>query len=555
MKKTSLLAVAAAFGAAVCLGAGLFCPARTVHALSPEDPPVEINETNFPDADFRDYISDYDIDNNGSLSASEISCITEISISGVSSLKGIEKLTSLRDLDCCYSSLSYLDVSQNKELVDLHCYGCNLPTLNLTSNVLLERLTCGGNTFTSLDVRANTKLTYLSCQSPFLQSIDLSKNAALETLSLDNCPNLTSLNLTGNPNLRSLSCTSSGLTGINVTKNYKLKDLDLRGNQLTLINLRNNTKLEYLKLESNSITSLDLSRNTNLVLLYISYNPLSKLDVSKNTMLALLDCSETKVTELNISQNTCLRLLRIYNSNISVIDISHCPDLIELVRRGKYKASSKSDYRCYENLKATYYDSDFIFSSNMKVIFFTSDLTGLSATSAGYKTVKLSWEAVGNASGYLIYGQKNGVYSYIGKVIGETTFTDKKALADDYNYYWVFPYIQRANGSMIAGNCAKYTFAKGVCPAVTNLKASSVKGGVKLTWTASAGAEGYLVYGIRPGQEYGYIGMTTKGTTFTDTKASSTQYNYYWVFPYSADENGKMVVGETGKYTYGRALK
>ena len=25
--------------------------------------------------------------------------------------------------------------------------------------------------------------------------------------------------------------------------------------------------------------------------------------------------------------------------------------------------------------------------------------------------------------------------------------------------------------------------------------------------------------------------MTTKGTTFTDTKALDTDYNYYWVFP------------------------
>lgn len=68
--------------------------------------------------------------------------------------------------------------------------------------------------------------------------------------------------------------------------------------------------------------------------------------------------------------------------------------------------------------------------------------------------------------------------------------------------------------------------------AVTDLKASSVKGGVKLTWTKSAGAEGYLVYGIHPGEKYGYIGMTTKGTTFTDKKASSTDWNFYWVFPY-----------------------
>ena len=95
-------------------------------------------------------------------------------------------------------------------------------------------------------------------------------------------------------------------------------------------------------------------------------------------------------------------------------------------------------------------------------------------------------------------------------------------------------------------------YAKGITSAVTNLKAASQSGGVKLTWTASTDAEGYLIYGIRPGEEYGYIGMTTKGTTFTDKKASKTDWTFYWVFPYH--KNGdKMIVGGTPKYVYGKA--
>ncbi|MBO7564919.1 MAG: hypothetical protein J6T40_08785 [Clostridiales bacterium] len=182
-------------------------------------------------------------------------------------------------------------------------------------------------------------------------------------------------------------------------------------------------------------------------------------------------------------------------------------------------------------------------------------ISGLRATSAGKNKVKLTWAATEGADGYLVYGQKNGKYAYVGMTTTGTSFTDTKAISSDYNYYWVFPYYLDANDNMRPGKCAKYVFAKGVCPAVTNLKASSVKGGVKLTWTASAGAEGYLVYGIVNGQPYKYLGMTTKGTTFTDSKASATDFNYYWVYPYFKDASGNMVVGLTGKYTYGRALK
>ncbi|MBO7563236.1 MAG: InlB B-repeat-containing protein, partial [Clostridiales bacterium] len=183
-----------------------------------------------------------------------------------------------------------------------------------------------------------------------------------------------------------------------------------------------------------------------------------------------------------------------------------------------------------------------------------SAVTNLTATAAGKERVKLTWKGSAGVEGYLIYGQKNGKYSYVGMTTQGTTFTDTKAIYSDYNYYWVFPYVKDSTGKMFPGSCTKYVFAKGICPAAANLKAASVKGGVKLTWDAVTGAEGYLVYGIVAGKSYAYVGMTTQGTSFTDKTASTTQFNYYWVYPYFKDSNGKMVVGQTGKYTYGRAL-
>ena len=125
--------------------------------------------------------------------------------------------------------------------------------------------------------------------------------------------------------------------------------------------------------------------------------------------------------------------------------------------------------------------------------------------------VKLTWSEVKDAEGYLIYGIRGGgnKYGYIG-MTSKTSFVDVKALTSDYNYYWVFAYCKDENGKMYPGLTAHYVYGKAQkCAAVTDLKASSVKGGVKLTWTKSAGAEGYLVYGIHPGEKYGYIGMTT----------------------------------------------
>lgn len=169
--------------------------------------------------------------------------------------------------------------------------------------------------------------------------------------------------------------------------------------------------------------------------------------------------------------------------------------------------------------------------------------------------VNLSWSEVKRADGYLVYGIRgSGKYGYIG-MTSKTSFSDTKALTSDYNFYWVFAYRKDSEGNMLAGSAPeKYVYGKAQkCEAVTDLKAYSVSGGVKLTWTKSEGAEGYLVYGIRGEGSYGYIGMTTTGTTFTDKNVLRDEYNFYWVFPYHTDGNGIKVAGGTAHYVYGRA--
>ncbi|MBO7564604.1 MAG: hypothetical protein J6T40_07150 [Clostridiales bacterium] len=178
-------------------------------------------------------------------------------------------------------------------------------------------------------------------------------------------------------------------------------------------------------------------------------------------------------------------------------------------------------------------------------------VTGLKATGSGKNRVTLTWTAVSGAQGYLVYGQKSGKYAYVGMTTSGTTFTDTKALDNDYNYYWVFAYVKDASGKMIPGGCQKYVFAKGICPVVPNLKAASTTSGVKLTWSKVNTAAGYLIYGKTNSGTYGYKGMTAS-TTWTDTKAPSNEYSFYWVFAYHKDASGNMVVGGTGSYVYSK---
>jgi hypothetical protein len=250
-----------------------------------------------------------------------------------------------------------------------------------------------------------------------------------------------------------------------------------------------------------------------------------------------------------VNKNKSLVKLSCYGNRLSALDIHLCSALVDLVKN--QERQDKDTYYSYSTR-----DAELLIDKNVVLTTIgprVETVTDLSAVSAGKNKVKLTWEAVDGVDGYLIYAQKNKKYGYVGMTTQGTTFTDTKALDNDYNYYWVFAYAQEVDGTMIPGGCEKYVYAKGVCLAVTNLKATSQTGSVKLSWTASAGAEGYLIYGIRPGGSYGYIGMTTKGTTYTDNKASKTDYTFYWVFPYHKDADGTMIVGGTAKYTYGKA--
>ena len=97
------------------LAAAVLAP---VAAMASEPQSVEINETNFPDATFRDYVKDFDKDGNHVLSPQEIAEVTEINVynKSISDLTGIKYFTELETLMCYSNRLTSLDVSGCTEL-------------------------------------------------------------------------------------------------------------------------------------------------------------------------------------------------------------------------------------------------------------------------------------------------------------------------------------------------------------------------------------------------------------------------------------------------------
>ena len=278
---------------------------------------VAINETTFPDANFRSWVLSQTYGADGKLTADEIAGVTSIDVlfKSIKSLQGIENFTALQTLECGLNQITSIDVSKNTALTSLNCISNKLTSLDVSKNTALTKLFCSSNQFSSLDVSKNTALTELSCGSEQLTSLDLSKNTALEKLTCSSS-GITSLDVSKNMALTSLTCTNCQLTSLDVSKNTALTTLYCYNNQITSLNLSGLTTLQILCCDNNPLTSLDVSGCTALSYLLCDNNRLTSLDVSRNTALTGIYCYGNQLTSLDVSKNTALTELYCYSNQI-----------------------------------------------------------------------------------------------------------------------------------------------------------------------------------------------------------------------------------------------
>ena len=289
---------------------------------------VTIDNTNFPDANFRTVVKKFDTNQDSSLSDTEIAAVKKINCSnkGITNLKGIEYFTSLNILRCTDNQLTALDVSENTALTKLNCCFNKLTSLDVSKNTALTILECNANRLTALDVSKNTALTELNCSINELTSLDVSKNTALI----------------------SLSCVCNQLTSLDVSKNTALQILNCNYNQLTVLDVSKNTALTGLKCRNNQLTVLDVSKNTALTDLECRDNQLTVLDVSKNTALTDLECRNNQLTSLDVS-NTNMddlycggNIYQIIVDNDPTFDLSTLPGNFDVAKTSNWSGGTVS---------------------------------------------------------------------------------------------------------------------------------------------------------------------------------------------------------------------
>ena len=249
---------------------------------------LPINEDNFPDDNFRNYIKTYKAGGRDVLTVEQQRNVTTIEINnkGVSDLKGIEAFPNLKELNCGNNSIQKLDLRQNPELEKLICNKNQLTQLDLSKNPQIYHLKCSENKLEQLDVSHLKELLTLDCSNNDLEQLDVKNSKILVAL---NCSanQLTELDadVTHKPNLERVECQNNQLTSLILGQNKGLKKLNCANNQLTQLNLNNMISLTELKCQNNQLTALDVSSSPDLTTLVLKNNHLTSLNLDSNPNL------------------------------------------------------------------------------------------------------------------------------------------------------------------------------------------------------------------------------------------------------------------------------
>ncbi len=404
----------------------------------------------------------------------------DCSYTGITVLN-LYKNTKLENLYCSSNALTGLGLAANTGLVMLDCSKNQITSLDLSKNLLLETVDCSDNQLTSLDVSGNSELLNVTCdgntsmaklwvkdeaqkdaltikkedtttiayndggvvfqdtalksymlalfdddgdgeisiaEAENVENVNCSGRGISSIVGLQDCPNLTYLNLNGNnvstidlPNLQKLETIvayGNPVSKINVNNDIALKefylqdvstnalsgtavtitaydqaatlDLAFAGTEYTTLNLTGssvltsydideNIQLTKLVASGNSlVTGVDVSTLTSLTHLDLNACALTALNVDTNVELDYFDCSSNDLTALNV------------DNNIALVTFDCSDNLLGTIKVTNNTALDKLDVSKNQLLNVN------VRSNTVLKILNVSDNTGISALALRYNT-------------------------------------------------------------------------------------------------------------------------------------------------------------------------
>lgn len=168
------------------------------------------------------------------------------------------------------------------------------------------------------------------------------------------------------------------------------------------------------------------------------------------------------------------------------------------------------------------------------------------AASASYNADKLTWSAASGATGYVLYRYSAAAKTYARLAVVKTLSYTNTGLVTGAKYYYKIRAYQTVSGKNIYGNPSASVSAVPLPSVPLNFKAASGSyNAVQLTWSAVAGASGYVVYRYSAATKtYARLTAVT-APGYTNTGLTTGASYSYKVRAYRA-VSGKNIYGNPG---------
>ena len=334
---------------------------------------VAIDETNFPDDNFRAWVLQQSYGQDGILTLEEANQVTWIDVMGkkIADLKGIELFSELEGLNCRNNPLGSLDMSHNTKLQELDCCDTRLQSLNMTGCAPTGLFNCSVNmlegeamdafisslpavsmdpipTILIYNESSNYEYNRLTTQQinailakGWVLDFFIDESTCADVSKAGDVP-ITKYNFPDN-NFRawliaqdfgsdyilsydeieatkSIDVSGKGISDLTGLEFFSaLTDLNCEANwNLSTLDVSPFRDLESLKCNTNALTSLDVSMARSLKTLKCSYNQLTSLTFGEmNGSLEEIDCGHNQLTSLDVSECPKLTYLSCENNQIA----------------------------------------------------------------------------------------------------------------------------------------------------------------------------------------------------------------------------------------------
>ncbi len=176
-------------------------------------------------------------------------------------------------------------------------------------------------------------------------------------------------------------------------------------------------------------------------------------------------------------------------------------------------------------------------------------VSGFEVSSVSKNSVKLTWNKVSGAQGYIVYkydaSKKN--YVRVKKTSTNTNSYTVSGLSEGTSYTFAIKAYKTVNGKEIVSESFPTAKAVTKLSAVSGFKVSSVsKNSVKLTWNKVSGAQGYIVYKYDTSKK-NYVRVTKTSNNVNSYTVSGLSEGTSYTFAIKAYKtvDGKEIVSES----------